>query len=173
MEGALRPDGGELRSLTERVEHMTAIAEEGLAPVVPAAKDGFTREIRRVPLGVIFTIAPWNYPFLTAVNTIVPGLMAGNAVILKAASQTILTGERFQQALATARHMDDPRLLAHTLKRLGNWHMNVEQPDAAVIQLDEALRIFAALDDQRRRGSAGWRYRHRRRRRRPVPPGDR
>lgn len=58
-------------------------------------------------------------------------------------------GERFQQALATARHMDDPRLLAHTLKRLGNWHMNVEQPDAAVIQLDEALRIFAALDDQR------------------------
>lgn len=94
--------GGELRSLTERVEHMTAIAEEGLAPVVPAAKDGFTREIRRVPLGVIFTIAPWNYPFLTAVNTIVPGLMAGNAVILKAASQTILTGDRFQQAFDRA-----------------------------------------------------------------------
>ncbi len=94
--------GGELRSMTERVEHMTAIAEEALAPVVPSAKDGFTREIRRTPLGVIFTIAPWNYPFLTAVNTIVPGLMAGNAVILKAASQTILTGERFQQAMDKA-----------------------------------------------------------------------
>lgn len=94
--------GGELRSLTERVEHMTAIAEDALAPIVPAAKDGFIREIRRTPLGVIFTIAPWNYPFLTAVNTIVPGLMAGNAVILKAASQTILTGERFQQAMDKA-----------------------------------------------------------------------
>ncbi len=94
--------GGELRSLTERVEHMLTIAEEALSPVIPAAKDGFTRQIRRVPLGVIFTIAPWNYPFLTAVNTIVPGLMAGNAVILKAASQTILTGERFQQAMDQA-----------------------------------------------------------------------
>ncbi len=90
--------GGELRSVTERVVHMVGIAEAALAPVRPAAKEGFRRYIRRDPLGVIFTIAPWNYPFLTAVNTIVPGLMAGNAVILKAATQTILTGERFQAA---------------------------------------------------------------------------
>jgi acyl-CoA reductase-like NAD-dependent aldehyde dehydrogenase len=51
---------------------------------------------------LIFTIAPWNYPFLTAVNTVIPGLMAGNAVLLKAASQTILTGERFQAAFDAA-----------------------------------------------------------------------
>ena len=66
------------------------------------AKDGFTRYIRRDPLGLILTIAPWNYPYLTAVNTVVPGLIAGNAVILKAASQTILTGERFQAAMDKA-----------------------------------------------------------------------
>ena len=71
---------------------MVEIAEQALAPVVPEPKAGFTRYIRREPLGVILTIAPWNYPFLTAVNTVVPGLIAGNAVILKAASQTILTG---------------------------------------------------------------------------------
>jgi acyl-CoA reductase-like NAD-dependent aldehyde dehydrogenase len=94
--------GGELRSLAERVEYMVEIAPAALAPVLPAPKDGFKRAIRRDPLGVIFTIAPWNYPFLTAVNTIVPGLMAGNAVILKAASQTILTGERFQHAMDKA-----------------------------------------------------------------------
>ncbi len=94
--------GGELRSLAERVEYMVEIAATALAPVIPAPKDGFKRAIRRDPLGVIFTIAPWNYPYLTAVNTIVPGLMAGNAVILKAASQTILTGERFQQAMDKA-----------------------------------------------------------------------
>ena len=94
--------GGELRSLTERVTHMVEIAESALAPVVPAPKAGFRRHVRRDPLGVIFTIAPWNYPFLTAVNTIVPGLMAGNAVILKAATQTMLTGERFQQAFDEA-----------------------------------------------------------------------
>ena len=94
--------GGEFRSVKERVEHMVAIAESALAPVVPAAKEGFTRRIERVPLGLVLVVAPWNYPFLTAVNTIVPGLMAGNAVILKAASQTILTGERFQQAFDAA-----------------------------------------------------------------------
>jgi DNA-binding CsgD family transcriptional regulator/Flp pilus assembly protein TadD len=58
-------------------------------------------------------------------------------------------GEYFQQALTTARRMDDPLRLAHTLKRLGNWHMNVEQPTEAVAQLSEALRIFEGLADQR------------------------
>ena len=94
--------GGELRSLEERVEYMVGIAEEALAPVIPEAKPGFRRYIRREPLGVVLVIAPWNYPYLTAVNTVVPALMAGNVVILKASSQTILTGERFQMAMDRA-----------------------------------------------------------------------
>jgi hypothetical protein len=49
---------------------------------------------RRVPHGVVFVIAPWNYPYLTAINTVVPALMAGNAVVLKHATQTLLVGER-------------------------------------------------------------------------------
>ncbi len=116
--------GGELRSLTERVEHMIAIAADALAPVRPEPRPGFERYIQRHPLGLVFTIAPWNYPFLTAVNTIVPALMAGNAVILKAASQTILTGDRFQAAMDRAglpagmfrhlvlTHADTARILA-------------------------------------------------------------
>jgi acyl-CoA reductase-like NAD-dependent aldehyde dehydrogenase len=94
--------GGEIRSLKERVLHMVGIAEAALAPVMPTEQAGIMRQIRREPLGVLLVVAPWNYPFLTAVNTIVPGLIAGNAVILKAASQTLLTGERFQQAFDTA-----------------------------------------------------------------------
>jgi acyl-CoA reductase-like NAD-dependent aldehyde dehydrogenase len=94
--------GGEFRSFEERVKYMVEIAAEALAPIAPAAKDGFARYIRRDPLGLILTVAPWNYPYLTAVNTVVPGLIAGNAVILKAASQTILTGERFQAAMDKA-----------------------------------------------------------------------
>jgi acyl-CoA reductase-like NAD-dependent aldehyde dehydrogenase len=94
--------GGEFRSLEERVRHMVDIAPTALASIVPGPKPGFKREIRRTPVGIILTIAPWNYPFLTAVNTIVPALMAGNAVLLKAATQTILTGERFQQAFDKA-----------------------------------------------------------------------
>ena len=90
--------GGEKRGVEERARHMIAIAEASLAPVEKTDKPGFTRYITREALGTVMVIAPWNYPFLTAVNSIVPGLMAGNAVILKHASQTLLAGERFAEA---------------------------------------------------------------------------
>ena len=91
--------GGEMRGVEERVKHCVATAEASLAPIVPEPKPGFRRMIKRAPLGLVFVIAPWNYPFLTAVNTIVPALIAGNAVLLKHAAQTILVGERFQEAM--------------------------------------------------------------------------
>ncbi|MEA3066235.1 MAG: hypothetical protein QOJ27_2696, partial [Sphingomonadales bacterium] len=90
--------GGEFRSLAERVRAMLAIAEAALAPAVAEAG----RSVVRVPAGLVLVIAPWNYPFLTAANTIVPALIAGNAVILKHSAQTPLAGERFAEALRTA-----------------------------------------------------------------------
>ncbi|MGL4443684.1 MAG: aldehyde dehydrogenase family protein, partial [Alsobacter sp.] len=86
----VRYGAGELRGFEERARHMIAIAGEALAPVRPAPKDKFERWIARDPLGVVLVIAPWNYPYLTAVNSVVPALMAGNAVILKHAAQTVL-----------------------------------------------------------------------------------
>ncbi|GBD48712.1 aldehyde dehydrogenase family protein [Methylopila sp. Yamaguchi] len=94
--------GGEMRGVEERVKHCVAIAEKALAPLVPEPKPGFRRMIKRTPIGVVLVIAPWNYPFLTAVNTIVPALIAGNAVLLKHANQTILAGERLQEAMDKA-----------------------------------------------------------------------
>lgn len=93
---------GELNGFEERARHMIAIAADSLADIVPDPKDGFTRRIAREPLGIVFTIAPWNYPYLTAVNSIIPALMAGNAVVLKHARQTLLVGERFAQAFEEA-----------------------------------------------------------------------
>ena len=98
----IRYAAGELRGFEERARHMIAIAEAALAPVVPEPRAGFTRYVAREPAGLVFTIAPWNYPYLTAVNTVVPALMAGNAVILKHAAQTLLVGERFQMAMDRA-----------------------------------------------------------------------
>lgn len=93
---------GELNGYAERARHMISIAEESLADIVPEPKDGFTRMIRREPVGIVLTVAPWNYPYLTAVNSVIPALMAGNAVILKHARQTLLVGERFAQAFKAA-----------------------------------------------------------------------
>src|SRR5262249_42394557 len=93
---------GELRGFEERARHMIAIAPEALADLRPDAKPGFTRLVRAEPLGVVLTIAPWNYPLLTAVNSVVPALLAGNAVILRHSSQTPLCAERFADAFAAA-----------------------------------------------------------------------
>ncbi len=57
-------------------------------------------------------------------------------------------GNYFQQALALARHMDDPLTLAHSLNRLGNWHVNIEQPREALRYHQEALTLFQQVHDQ-------------------------
>ena len=99
----VRYGAGELRGFAERARHMIAIAPRALAAVEPAPKTGFRRYIKREPLGTVLVVAPWNYPYLTAVNTIIPALMAGNSVILKHASQTLLVGERFAEAMRRAK----------------------------------------------------------------------
>ncbi len=93
---------GELRSFVERVRGMAPLAKEALAPVLAEMGPERRRYASRVPAGLVLVIAPWNYPFLTAANTIVPALIAGNAVLLKHASQTLLAGERFEEALRMA-----------------------------------------------------------------------
>src|SRR5215468_6560929 len=93
---------GEIRGFEERARYMIEIAPSALADVDVGAKPGFTRFIRREPLGVVFVLAPWNYPYLTAVNAVIPALAAGNAVLLKHSAQTPLCAERFSQAFDAA-----------------------------------------------------------------------
>lgn len=93
---------GEVAGFEERARYMIEIADSALADVKPIAKDGFTRYIKREPLGVVFVVAPWNFPYLTSVNAIMPALLAGNAVVLKHSAQTPLCAERLQQAFSEA-----------------------------------------------------------------------
>ena len=90
--------GGEFGGVNDRTTYMAGIAAETLAPQVVEDSAKFTRYLAREPVGVVFVIAPWNYPYLTAINTIVPALIAGNAVMLKHASQTLRVGERLAEA---------------------------------------------------------------------------
>jgi acyl-CoA reductase-like NAD-dependent aldehyde dehydrogenase len=94
--------GGEFSGFEERAAYMAKIAADALAPKVVEDSAAFHRMIKRVPQGVVLVVAPWNYPFMTAINTIAPALIAGNAVILKHASQTPLVGERLAQAFHAA-----------------------------------------------------------------------
>jgi acyl-CoA reductase-like NAD-dependent aldehyde dehydrogenase len=93
---------GELRGLEERALHMIDIAPRALADIVPDEKLDFERRIKRVPLGIVAIIAPWNYPYLTSVNGIIPALLSGNAVILKHSHQTPLVADRYAEAFKYA-----------------------------------------------------------------------
>ena len=90
------------RGFQERAQHMIATAAGALADISVPEKSGFQRFIKKEPLGVVLVLAPWNYPYLTSVNVIIPAIMAGNAVVLKAAAQTPLCAERYAQAFAEA-----------------------------------------------------------------------
>jgi len=94
--------GGEFSGFNERATYMAEIAERALAPIEVEESDSFKRYIKRVPHGVVMVIAPWNYPFMTAINGVAPGLIAGNSVILKMASQTPLVGERMAEGFHAA-----------------------------------------------------------------------
>lgn len=90
--------GGEFGGFNERASHMAAIAEGSLADIEVGEDATFKRYIKRVPHGVVFVVAPWNYPYMTAINTVAPALIAGNTVVLKHATQTLLVGERMAAA---------------------------------------------------------------------------
>uniref|UniRef100_UPI0040472CDE aldehyde dehydrogenase family protein n=1 Tax=Yoonia sp. TaxID=2212373 RepID=UPI0040472CDE len=94
--------GGEFGGFNERASYMADIAPEALAPIIVEDSAAFRRVIKRVPHGVVLVVAPWNYPYMTAINTVAPALIAGNAVVLKHASQTPLVGERMAAAFLSA-----------------------------------------------------------------------
>ncbi|MDF1706527.1 MAG: aldehyde dehydrogenase family protein [Paracoccaceae bacterium] len=94
--------GGEFRGFNERAQYMAEIAQTALAPIVLEDSAAFKRHISREAHGVVLVIAPWNYPYMTAINTVAPALIAGNTVVLKHASQTLKVGERMAEAFHAA-----------------------------------------------------------------------
>ncbi|KAH8799535.1 succinate semialdehyde dehydrogenase [Flagelloscypha sp. PMI_526] len=95
---------GELKGCLGRVEYLLSIARESLAdvPLTDTDLPGFKRYIRRVPMGVVLVIAPWNFPYLVTINSLLPAILAGNSVILKPSPQTPLVAETFHKLFKDA-----------------------------------------------------------------------
>jgi acyl-CoA reductase-like NAD-dependent aldehyde dehydrogenase len=93
---------GEVRTMLDRARYMISIAERELGPYPLEPLAGFERSIQRRPVGVVLDIAAWNYPLLIAVNICVPGVLAGNSVIIKHSSRTPACAGQFEQAFETA-----------------------------------------------------------------------
>jgi acyl-CoA reductase-like NAD-dependent aldehyde dehydrogenase len=98
----LKQARGEVGGMAKRARYMVSIAEASLADTVLPALEGFERRIARAPLGVVFCLPAWNYPLLTAVNVVVPAILAGNSVVLKHSPRSPLCGEHFARAFTKA-----------------------------------------------------------------------
>ncbi len=98
----IRYTPNEVNGTLQRARYMIEIAPQALADIDAGPKAGFTRFVRREPLGVVFTVAAWNYPYLIAVNSVIPAIMAGNSVVLKHSAQTPLCAERFAECFKAA-----------------------------------------------------------------------
>lgn len=93
---------GEVRGMAGRARHMMSIAREGLADVALPPVENFERRIVKAPLGVVLDLPAWNYPLLTAVNVVIPAVLAGNAVIVKHSPRSPLCGDHFADAFVAA-----------------------------------------------------------------------
>jgi acyl-CoA reductase-like NAD-dependent aldehyde dehydrogenase len=96
----------ELRGMASRARHLMAIAEASLADIVLPVDGTLRRRIRKEALGVVLDLPAWNYPLLTAVNVVIPAVLAGNAVVLKHSPRSPLCGEHFASAFAAAEAPD-------------------------------------------------------------------
>ena len=90
--------GFEVDGFKQRADYMLSIANESLKEYMPQEIEGFERSIQKEPLGIVCILSPWNYPFLTSVNVLIPALLAGNAVIMKHSLQTPLVAQRYKEA---------------------------------------------------------------------------
>ena len=93
---------GEMRGFEERARYMIEKSDQALKNIISKKDDEFDNFISKDPLGTIVIIAPWNYPYNTSVNSVVPSLLAGNCVILKHSSQTPLCAEQLYKAVKSS-----------------------------------------------------------------------
>jgi acyl-CoA reductase-like NAD-dependent aldehyde dehydrogenase len=110
----------EVTTAVARGEYMLKISENSLKDTEGEAEKGFKRYIKKVPVGPVLILFPWNvrgelhlprnsvptnplqYPYLTLVNSLIPALLAGNSVIIKPSPQTPTSAEQIQQIFSDA-----------------------------------------------------------------------
>ncbi|MFJ8859005.1 aldehyde dehydrogenase family protein [Streptomyces sp. NPDC102451] len=93
----------EVHAGAAELRHAAQLATAPQAPHGPGSDPGRETEVRRVPLGVVGVIVPWNFPVLLGMRSVAPALALGNTVLLKPDPHTPLSGGRlFAEVLAAA-----------------------------------------------------------------------
>jgi acyl-CoA reductase-like NAD-dependent aldehyde dehydrogenase/uncharacterized protein YceH (UPF0502 family) len=90
----IRQSRNEVRAVLERIDWNIEHVGEVVAPRVVTTSDALQERITYEPVGVVAHISAWNYPYFVGLNSIVPALLAGNAVCYKPSENATLTGLR-------------------------------------------------------------------------------
>jgi aminobutyraldehyde dehydrogenase len=90
----------EIPAIADVFRFFAGAARAGHGALTGEYVSGFTSMIRRDPVGVVASIAPWNYPLMMAAWKLGPALAAGNTVVLKPSEQTPLTALMLGEHLA-------------------------------------------------------------------------
>ncbi|MCC7348407.1 MAG: aldehyde dehydrogenase family protein, partial [Variibacter sp.] len=80
----------DLPAAIDCLEYYAGWADKIAGEVVPARRDALTH-VRRVPVGVVAAIVPWNFPLMNAVWKVAPALACGCTIVLKPAELTPLS----------------------------------------------------------------------------------
>jgi len=89
----------EIPAITDVFRFFAGAARTLHGPLAGEFLPGFTSMIRRDPVGVVASVAPWNYPLMMAAWKLAPALAGGNTVILKPSEQTPLTALKLAEYL--------------------------------------------------------------------------
>ncbi|KAG1122009.1 hypothetical protein G6F42_011885 [Rhizopus arrhizus] len=118
----IRYGHGEVKGVLERANYMISVAEESLKDDIIEHVPGVVKRYqRKEPLGPVFLIAAWNYPYLTTVNNIIPALLAGNTVLLKQSPQTPRCADIFVETLREAGVPTDAIQAVHVQDKEANY----------------------------------------------------
>jgi aminobutyraldehyde dehydrogenase len=92
--------GEEIPAVADCFRYFAGAVRNMHGPVAGAYMEGHTSMIRRDPIGVVASIAPWNYPIMMMAWKLAPALAGGNTIVMKPSEQTPLTALAFARILA-------------------------------------------------------------------------
>ena len=102
-------------------------------PVAGSYMEGHTSMIRRDPIGVVASIAPWNYPIMMMAWKLAPALAGGNTLVMKPSEQTPLTALAFAKILADILPEGVVNVITGQGSSVGNTLVN--HPDVDMISI--------------------------------------
>jgi aminobutyraldehyde dehydrogenase len=100
--------------------------------------EGFTSMIRRDPIGVVASIAPWNYPLMMMAWKLAPAIAGGNTVVFKPSEQTPFTALKMAKILAEELPEGVVNVITGRGHSVGNYLINHPQVDMISITGDVA-----------------------------------